>query len=94
MKLAATPAHKGKTVLPFARTAVLLGPAPLALCAIFQWIPLTFAIGYWQRLLGSPRGEYSLRAVRGMRQMKWLNWLLTFARSYKEKQRRNCCAFT
>lgn len=35
-----------------------IGSAPLALRAIFQWIPLPFAIGYWQRLLGSPRGEY------------------------------------
>jgi len=34
-----------------------IGPAPLALRAIFQWIPLPFAIRYWQRLLRS-RGEY------------------------------------
>jgi len=35
-----------------------IGPAPLALRAIFQWVPLPFAMRYWQRLLGSPRGEY------------------------------------
>jgi 2-dehydropantoate 2-reductase len=34
-----------------------IGPAPLALRAIFQWLPLPFAIRYWQRLLSS-RGEY------------------------------------
>jgi 2-dehydropantoate 2-reductase len=37
-----------------------LGVAPpsLALRAIFRWVPLGFAVGYWQRLLASPRGEY------------------------------------
>jgi len=34
-----------------------IGPAPLALRAIFQWIPLPLATRYWQRLLRS-RGEY------------------------------------
>jgi 2-dehydropantoate 2-reductase len=33
-------------------------PAPLALRAIFQWVPLPFAVMYWQRLLASPRGDY------------------------------------
>jgi 2-dehydropantoate 2-reductase len=32
--------------------------APLALRAIFQWVPLPFAVIYWRRLLASPRGEY------------------------------------
>ena len=32
--------------------------APLALRAIFQWVPLPFAVLYWKRLLASPRGEY------------------------------------
>jgi 2-dehydropantoate 2-reductase len=33
-------------------------PAPLALRAIFRWVPQPFAIAYWQRLLGSVRGEF------------------------------------
>jgi 2-dehydropantoate 2-reductase len=33
-------------------------PAPLALRAIFCWVPLTYAVAYWQRLLGSDRGEF------------------------------------
>ena len=33
-------------------------PAPKALRAIFQWVPMPFAIFYWQRLLGSRKGEY------------------------------------
>jgi len=32
-------------------------PAPFALRTIFCWVPLRFAIGYWQRFLGSSRGE-------------------------------------
>lgn len=35
-----------------------VAPAPLALRAIFQWVPLTVAVRYWSRLLDSPRGEY------------------------------------
>jgi hypothetical protein len=35
-----------------------VGPAPLALRAIFTWAPLPVAVLYWQRLLGSLRGEY------------------------------------
>jgi 2-dehydropantoate 2-reductase len=35
-----------------------VGPAPLALRAIFTWAPLPLAELYWQRLLRSPRGEY------------------------------------
>lgn len=33
-------------------------PAPRALRVIFQWVPMPVAIFYWQRLLGSPKGEY------------------------------------
>ena len=33
-------------------------PAPLALRAIFCWVPQPFAIVYWQRLFGSVRGEF------------------------------------
>jgi hypothetical protein len=32
--------------------------APLALRTIFCWAPLPYAVGYWQRLLGSARGEF------------------------------------
>ncbi len=32
--------------------------APLALRAIFSWIPLPLAVGYWRSLLASGRGEY------------------------------------
>jgi len=32
--------------------------APLALRTIFCWVPLSSAIGYWRRLLGSARGEF------------------------------------
>ena len=35
-----------------------VGPAPLALRAIFTWVPLPIAVRYWQRLLGSARGEH------------------------------------
>jgi 2-dehydropantoate 2-reductase len=35
-----------------------VAPAPLALRAIFQWVPLPLAALYWKRLLASPRGEY------------------------------------
>lgn len=35
-----------------------IASAPLALRAIFQWVPLPFAVLYWKRLLASPRGEY------------------------------------
>jgi hypothetical protein len=35
-----------------------VAPPPLAIRAIFRWVPLSFALGYWQRLLASPRGEY------------------------------------
>ncbi len=39
--------------------------APLALRAIFRWVPLPYAVGYWRRLLGSARGEwYFARHVR------------------------------
>jgi len=31
---------------------------PLALRAIFRWVPMPFAVRYWQQLLASPRGEY------------------------------------
>jgi 2-dehydropantoate 2-reductase len=34
-----------------------LAAAPLALRAIFSWVPLHFATQYWSRLLGSDRGE-------------------------------------
>jgi hypothetical protein len=33
--------------------------APLALRTIFCWAPLPYAVGYWRRLLGSARGEFS-----------------------------------
>jgi 2-dehydropantoate 2-reductase len=35
-----------------------VAPPPLALRAIFCWVPLPFATAYWRRLLGSARGEY------------------------------------
>jgi 2-dehydropantoate 2-reductase len=35
-----------------------VGPASLALRAIFEWVPLPVATWYWQRLLGSARGRY------------------------------------
>ena len=35
-----------------------IAPAPIAIRAIFQWVPLPFAVRYWQRLLGSAQGEY------------------------------------
>jgi 2-dehydropantoate 2-reductase len=40
-------------------------PATFALRTIFCWVPLPFAISYWQRLLGSVSGEfYFARHVR------------------------------
>jgi hypothetical protein len=35
-----------------------INPAPFALRAIFSWIPLPLAVGYWRSLLASGRGEY------------------------------------
>ena len=35
-----------------------IASAPLALRAIFRWVPLPFAVLYWKRLLASPRGEF------------------------------------
>jgi len=35
-----------------------VGRPPLALRAIFQWVPLPLSVAYWSRLLRSPRGEY------------------------------------
>ena len=35
-----------------------VGPAPVALRAILAWAPLPMAVRYWQRLLGSPQGEF------------------------------------
>lgn len=35
-------------------------PAPIALRAIFRWVPLPLAVHYWARLLASPKGEYYL----------------------------------
>jgi hypothetical protein len=35
-----------------------VAPPPLALRAIFRWVPLPLAVRYWQRLFASPRGEY------------------------------------
>jgi hypothetical protein len=32
-------------------------PAPLALRAIFSWMPLQLSVAYWKRYLGSWRGE-------------------------------------
>jgi 2-dehydropantoate 2-reductase len=34
-----------------------VAPAPLAMRAIFCWVPLSLAVGYWRRLLGSPSGD-------------------------------------
>jgi 2-dehydropantoate 2-reductase len=40
-------------------------PAPLALRAIFCWVPLRYAVNYWRRLLMSARGDiYFARHVR------------------------------
>jgi len=42
-----------------------VAPAPLTLRAIFSWVPLPFAVSYWRRLFGSPRGDlYFARHVR------------------------------
>jgi 2-dehydropantoate 2-reductase len=35
-----------------------VAPPPLALRAIFRWVPLPLAVRYWERLLASPSGEY------------------------------------
>jgi 2-dehydropantoate 2-reductase len=37
--------------------AVRVAPAPIALRAIFHWVPPAFAIAYWRRYLTGPRGE-------------------------------------
>lgn len=46
-------------------------PAPLALRAIFEWAPLPLAVWYWQRLLGSPRGDlyFAAHARHAAREM-------------------------
>jgi hypothetical protein len=35
-----------------------IAPAPVTLRAIFEWVPMPFAVLYWRRLFGSTRGEY------------------------------------
>ena len=35
-----------------------VAPPPMALRAIFQWVPLPLAVWYWRRLIGSVQGEY------------------------------------
>lgn len=35
-----------------------IGSAPIALRAIFCWVPLPLAVRYWVRLFASPKGEY------------------------------------
>jgi len=35
-----------------------VAPAPLALRAIFEWVPLPLATWYWKRSFASPRAEY------------------------------------
>jgi 2-dehydropantoate 2-reductase len=35
-----------------------VAPPPLALRAIFRWVPLPLAVRYWERLFASSRGEY------------------------------------
>ncbi len=37
--------------------AVHVAPAPIALRAIFNWVPLAFSIAYWRRYIAGPRGE-------------------------------------
>jgi 2-dehydropantoate 2-reductase len=34
-----------------------VAPAPFALRTILCWVPLRFSIGYWSKLLSSPRGD-------------------------------------
>jgi 2-dehydropantoate 2-reductase len=38
--------------------ALGIAPPPLALRAIFRWVPLPLAVRYWAHLLASPKGEY------------------------------------
>lgn len=35
-----------------------IAPPPVALRAIFHWVPLPLAVRYWAHLLASPKGEY------------------------------------
>jgi 2-dehydropantoate 2-reductase len=37
--------------------AVHVAPAPIALQAIFSWVPLRFSIAYWRRYIAGQRGE-------------------------------------
>jgi 2-dehydropantoate 2-reductase len=41
-----------------------IGPAPIALRAIFEWSPMFFATAYWSRLLISRGEDYFARHVR------------------------------
>jgi 2-dehydropantoate 2-reductase len=41
-----------------------IGPAPIALRAIFEWSPLFFATAYWSRLLKSRGEDYFARHIR------------------------------
>jgi 2-dehydropantoate 2-reductase len=48
-----------------------VAPAPLAMRAIFRWVPRAFAVGYWRSLLRSVRGDlyfarHSRHAAREM----------------------------
>jgi hypothetical protein len=50
-----------------------IGPAPIPLRAIFEWLPLTIATTYWSRLLASRGDDYFTRHVRrAVREMEAL----------------------
>jgi len=50
-----------------------IGPAPIPLRAIFEWLPLGIATTYWSRLLVSRGDDYFVRHVRrAVREMEAL----------------------
>lgn len=51
--------------------AARVGPAPIALRAIFEWVPIPLSIAYWQRYVQGPRGEllFAAHARHAAREM-------------------------
>ena len=73
-----------------------VAPAPLALRAIFRWVPLPFASAYWRRLLRSRRGElyFALHTRHAPLETGRPRLLLTSVRSSQMTPRPSCVSCT
>jgi len=58
-----------------------IGPPPLALRAIFCWVPLPLHVVYWRHLFGSLGENSILHVIHAMQRKKWPRWQPTSAPS-------------